>query len=98
MAQYDVFRMADGSLVVDCQTDAFADIPTRLAAPLVRTEDSPIRQPRLNPVFSVDNEDWVLMTQFAGAVRIAELRNKAGSVEKHRLAIIGAFDMLLTGV
>ncbi len=98
MAQYDVHILADGAMVVDCQADHFAGIASRLVAPLEPVSRSHQQQPRLNPIFSVNGEEVMMMTQFATAIRAAELRKPMASLDHARLEIIAAFDMLLTGV
>lgn len=97
MAQFDVHRLADGGLVVDCQANRFGKIASRVVAPLVPISEAPDRQPRLNPAFEIDGEQHALMTQFATALRSTELRATNRSLAAHRLEIIGAFDVLLTG-
>jgi len=98
MSQFDVYALADGALVIDCQTDHFSDIRTRLVVPLVHVREAPQQQPRLNPILRVNGEDLLLLTQFATAIPAAELRRPLGSLAGDRLKIIAAFDMLLTGL
>ncbi|MBA3879107.1 MAG: CcdB-like protein [Sphingobium sp.] len=98
MAQSDVYILIDGGMVVDCQADHFGGIATRLVVPLEPVSRSHRQEPRLNPIFSVNGEDVMLMTQFATAIRAAELRQPIASLDHARLTIISAFDMLLTGV
>lgn len=97
MPQFDVYALIDGGIVVDCQADHFANIATRFVAPLEPIADGPDQQPRLNPVFTVNGQQMTLLTQFATAVRKAELGTAIGSLEHARLDIISAFDKLLTG-
>lgn len=97
MAQFDVYALMDGGVVVDCQADHFANIATRVVVPLEPVADSHQQQVRLNPVFAVNGQQMMLLTQFATAVRTAELRKPIDSLEHARLEIISAFDMLLTG-
>lgn len=97
MAQFDVYALKDGAMVIDCQADHFANIATRVVAPLEPVAQSPQQQMRLNPIFDVNGEQLMLLTQFATALRTTELREPIASLSHARLAIIGAFDMLLTG-
>ena len=98
MPQFDIYDTGDGSLLIDCQSDSLGYLMTRLAAPLMPLERAPERRPRLNPIFDVNGETYVLVTQFAAAVRCADLRNRVATLAPHRDTIIAAFDMLLTGV
>ena len=98
MAQFDVYDAGDGSLLIDCQSDSLGYLTTRLSAPLMPLERAPDRRPRLNSIFDVNGETYVLVTQFAAAVRCADLRNRVATLAPHRDTIIAAFDMLLTGV
>lgn len=98
MAQFDVFRESQGELLVDCQSDALAHLGTRLAVPLLPLSRAPERRARLNPVFEIDGMDYSMVTQHAAAIRVGELRNRVTSLEHRHFDIIGALDMLLTGV
>ena len=98
MAQFDVFRTAHGELLLDCQSEAFANLKTRLAAPLIPIDDSPPRRARLNPVFEIDGHAYAMVTQFAAAVGTNALQAKVANLVEFRFDIVGAFDMLLTGV
>ncbi len=95
MAQYDVFRLADGSLVVDCQSDYLDAYETRFVAPLIEYHPGMITMSRLHPRFKVGDEDVVMVTQFATAVQSRELRFRVGSLEAERLQITGALDVLI---
>ena len=98
MPQFDVYRTAQGELLLDCQSDALGHLTTRLATPLMPPNRAPERRPQMNPVFEINGQPYVMVTQFAAAVRIRELRDRFANLETHRLEIIGAIDMLLTGV
>jgi hypothetical protein len=62
MAQFDVYRTIDASLVLDLQFDALHFTNTRVVAPL-GLKDS-YKQPiaRANPELDVDGEIYVLLT------------------------------------
>jgi toxin CcdB len=97
MPQFDVFR-AQGELLLDCQSDALGYLATRIVAPLIPIDRAPERRPRLNPVIEIDGQPHVMVTQFAATVHSNELRTRITNLAVHRLEIIGAFDMLLTGI
>jgi toxin CcdB len=95
MARFDVYEAAN-SYVLDCQADAFSHLDTRLVVPLVPASEAP-RAGRLNPVFSIAGERHVMATQLAAAIPARQLRQPLASLAHEHDAIIGAFDMLLTG-
>jgi len=68
MARFDVYRLADGGLVVDCQANFLDDIDTRFTIPLVPRGQGPLPNPRINPEFEIDDERLVLVTQLAFAI------------------------------
>lgn len=99
MAQFDVFETVSGAgLLLDCQSDLLSQLNTRLVAPLLRPDEAPKPAGRLNPSFDVGGEPYVMMTQYAAAVEVRELGRKRASLAGHHREIIGALDMLLTGV
>jgi len=98
MPQFDVYRSAEGALLLDCQSDALGFLATRLVVPLLPSARAPARQARLNPVVSVGGEDYVMVTQFAATVPVRELKQATANLGGARYEIINAFDVLLTGV
>ncbi|MET3713307.1 toxin CcdB [Sphingomonas trueperi] len=94
MAQFDVHRLAGGGLVIDCQADDLATIGTRFVIPLAKPGESAPTTPRLHPQFDVNGETLVLMTEFAAAIRTAELRERVASLGEERFRILGAIDVL----
>jgi toxin CcdB len=94
MARFDVYALAHGGLAVDCQTDALTEISTRFVVPLLSPDDAPPANTRLNPTFEIDGEMLVMVTQFATAIRVAELRSKIASLADQDVRIIGAIDVL----
>ena len=94
MAQFDVFRLPDGSVVLDCQADRFDDIGTRFVVPLMPPEQAPPLKGRLNPRFEINGVVFVMVTQFATALRTVELRSHLASLDGEHLTIVGAIDVL----
>ena len=95
MARFDVYRLTDGGLVVDCQADFLADIGTRFIVPLMPLDDAPPANARINPTFDLEGERLVLVTQFAAAIRTSELRSRVGSLDAEHLSVTGAIDVLI---
>ncbi len=67
MAQFHVYRLPGGALVLDLQTD-FIDLGTRVAAPLIPVDQSPPSLPRLKPVLQIAGEDYMLHTAELAAI------------------------------
>jgi toxin CcdB len=97
MARFDVFKTADGAYVVDYQSDMLDYLHTRFVIPLFPPEIEPKISERLNPVFVIGGERYVLYPQFAASITQQELKEHVTSLADDDFAIIGAFDMLTTG-
>jgi len=95
MAQFDVFRLADGSLVLDCQSDMIDAYETRFVVPLIEMEPDMVTMTRLHPHFTISGEKVVMITQFATAVQARELVTRIGSLAHERLRITSAIDVLI---
>ena len=95
MARFDVHRVRDGSLVVDCQAEFLDDIGTRFVIPLMPRGDGPAPNARINPQFTLDGETVVLLPQLATALRTTELRTKVGSLDHEYMRIVSAIDVLI---
>ena len=78
-------------------TDLLDDYPTRLVLPLETLERAGTPATRLNPVFDLLDDQWVLKADLASTVRQAELGRVECSLNHQRDRIIDAFDMLITG-
>jgi toxin CcdB len=98
MAQFDVHRGRSGTLLVDCQADSLSHLSTRIAVPLLRAEAVPAALDRLHPVLTFEGEAFVLATPFLASLPARELGRPLGSLEAERYTIVGAVDLLLTGV
>lgn len=98
MAQFDVYRVESGALVVDCQTDSLSHFTTRVVVPLVRSADAPSPTTQLHPVLEFEGKAYVLATHLLTAVPVSDLQGRAGSLAQEEYRIRNALDMLLTGV
>lgn len=95
MARFDVYRRLDGpGYLLDLQADILRDLNTRFVAPLLPPNEAPQPAARLNPVFPIEDQPHVMVTQFAGAVRVSELGACVGSLLSQDTAIVAALDML----
>lgn len=97
MAQFDVHRLGS-TFVVDCQSDLLRQIDSRFVVPLVPRSDAPQAVSRLNPIFNIGGEDYVMLTQAAGAVRGRELEEVIASLAERSFEITNAIDVLVSGV
>lgn len=97
MAQYDVFRLAGGELVLDVQTDLLGSFDSRVVIPLYPPEIAPIRHKRLNPQVTVDDRPYVLVPQFIIALDRPELGVRIDNLDRHYDQIKAALDMLFLG-
>jgi toxin CcdB len=99
MAQFDVYRNPSGDgFVLDVQAELLDELKTRVVIPLLALPRFPKPAKRLNPLFTVARRRHVMATQFMAAIPVAELREPIGTLALHRDEIIGAIDMLLSGV
>lgn len=97
MAQFDLYRLKGGQLVVDLQTDLIGIAASRIVAPL-REAGRYTAFPGLTPTVEVEGATWIVRVQELAAVPGAELRDRVGSLAEHRDALKRALDILIDGV
>jgi toxin CcdB len=97
MAQFDLFRLKGGQLVVDLQTDLIGIDASRIVAPL-REQDNYASFPGLTPSVVFDEITWIVRIQELAAVPGSELREPVGSLADHRDVLKRALDILIDGV
>jgi len=98
MAKFDIHRRHSGSgFLLDCQADLLSDFNTRLVVPLLPEADAPKPAVRLNPVFEIQGQRVIMVTQFAAAVLTQELGECVGSLLAEQDAVGNALDMLIGG-
>ena len=99
MAQFDVhIDTVSGGLLLDCQTDLLSHLNTRLMVPLMPPDRAPKPAGRLNPSFDIEGTAHLMVTQYAAALETRELGRVVASFADREHEIIGALDVLLTGV
>jgi toxin CcdB len=97
MAQFQVYRLAGGRLVLDLQTDLI-DTGSRVVAPLIVVSTGPRVIGRLEPVFEVNGEDHALHTAEMAAIPSALLRGQPiADLSGSDYEIRGALDMVFSG-
>lgn len=97
MAQFDLYRLRGGQLVVDLQTDLIGIGASRVVAPL-REAGRYAAFPGLTPTVEVDGATWIVRVQELAAVPGSELLEPAGSLADHRDALKRALDILIDGI
>jgi toxin CcdB len=104
MAQFDVYPnpiAADQEgfpCLLDVQSDLLAHLSLRVVVPLVRADVADPPLPRLNPRFVIDGTSLVMATTLIGGLPTHILREPIINLGDYRTEIIGAIDMLITGV
>lgn len=96
MAQFDVYRLSGGMLVVDLQTDLIGLDATRIVAPL-REEGAYARFPGLTPTVEIEERRWIVRLPEMAAVSAGELRTRIGSIGHARDALKRGLDILIDG-
>jgi toxin CcdB len=96
MAQFDLFRLRGGQLVVDLQTDLIGIDVSRIVAPL-REAGRYAAFPGLTPSVAFDNQAWIVRVQELAALPGAELGEPIGSLADHRDVLKRALDILIDG-
>ena len=98
MARYDVFVMPGTSdLLLDVQSSVLRDLATRAVIPLVLNTQSFLPASKLNPIFHIGDNSYVMMTHFVTSVPARDLRNRLTNLERDQYRISLALDMPLFG-
>jgi toxin CcdB len=103
MAQFTLYRNTNQQtqnrypLLLDVQNDFLNDLKTRLVIPAVRqTNHKPITH--LNPVFTWENEQYLLIVQEMAAIPSNNLGARVTDLQAMRGDILAAIDLLITGI
>lgn len=98
MARFGVFRNPEGAgYLLDVQADLLDYLNTRIVVPLLPVAAAPTPAKTLNPVFEVEGESVVMVTQFLAAVPAHLLRTPVAILEGQRYDITAALDLLFQG-
>jgi len=95
MAQFDVYRVTGGAVVVDCQSDLLEDLPTRFVVPLRETDRVMLK--RLTPVFMIGGIEMTMMTPLARGIDVRDIEARVDTLIDHEYEIKAALDMLISG-
>lgn len=97
MAQFQVYRVPGGWLVLDLQTDLI-ETGTRVVAPLIPAASGPKAIGRLEPVFEIEGAAHVLHTAEMAAIPSALLKAPpAADLSRFDYEIRAALDMVFSG-
>lgn len=98
MARFDIFENEGGAgYLLDVQTDLLSGLNTRVVVPLLPKSSASFPAQRLNPVFNIEGQELVMVTQYMAAVPESELRSGVGSLAEQQDEISAALDMLFLG-
>jgi toxin CcdB len=84
--------------VLDTQANLLADLQTRVVVPLIRASSFGRRATRLHPLFSINGQDVVMATHLVAAVGKQTLGDAVASLRDERDVVLGAIDVLWSGV
>lgn len=97
MSQFHVFRLDDGTLFLDLQSDN-VDTGSRVGTALVPLEHAPTAIDRFEAVFKVDGRDYLMRLDALAAVRQALLpRTPIADLTHEDYAIRRGLDLLFSG-
>ena len=98
MPKYDVYENPDGAgLLLNVQADFLESLNTRLVVPLLPQQKAPLPAKRLNPIFVIDGDNYVMVSQFLAAVPKSLLKKHIENIEDQFSEINDALDLLITG-
>jgi toxin CcdB len=95
LAQFDVYRVRGNVLVIDCQSDLLADLPTRFVVPLRSTDSVALK--RLTPTFTIASEILTMITPLARAIDVRDIEETVATLDGAQFEIKAALDMLISG-
>lgn len=96
-----VYRLPNGVLVVDVQSDLLNPTNTRVVVPLIAAPDIKAAQPgRLTPIFEIEGQAVMLLPLQMAAVPLRELGHQPVRMltEGEVYAVRGALGVLFEGV
>jgi len=97
MAKFDVYRIANGTLLLDCQNDLLKHLNTRFVVPLASPDDAVAVEPRLTPLLDIAGQEMLMLTHFASSIPVADLGRRIASAADQDYIVSNALDMLISG-
>jgi len=98
VARFDVFPNPEGpGFLLDVQADILEGLATRVVIPLLPVEMVPRSEPRLNPIFEIDEAAHMLVTHYIASVPASVLRRPVANLSEDADTITRASDFLMQG-
>jgi toxin CcdB len=104
MAQFTVYRnknpksKAEIPFLLDVQSNLLSELGTRVVVPLFQKKSLKIKPlTKLTPEFQVDGKKFILMTPQLAGISVKDLGEPVGDLTRHRIDIVAALDLLITG-
>ena len=105
MSQFSLYKNENKSskkvypYFVNVQSDLLDDLNSRIVIPLSSSKETNNKTAKgLCPVFQIDGKDYVLLTHQMTSVPTSLLKGEALNIDNYRYEILGAIDLLLTGI
>ena len=104
MAQFDVYPNRDEEskrrfpYLLDVQDDMLDILSTRVVIPLMPVNSEAMSMEKLNPVLSIDGQQYLASVPELAGVRKSILAQPVANLSENRDEIIAALDVLFTGV
>jgi toxin CcdB len=84
---------------VDVQNDLLAELNSRIVIPLSSQKTlNNINAKKLCPVIEINEDAFILLTHQMTSVPRTALKKKVATLKQYRYEILGAIDLLLTGI
>jgi len=103
MAQFDVYANQDAETkgrfpyLLDVQDNMLDTLSTRIVIPLMPVNFGAMSLERLNPLLSIDGQQYLVSVPELAGVRKSILVQPVANLSENRDAIIAALDVLFTG-
>jgi toxin CcdB len=105
MPQFDVYRNLNAAsraripYLLDVQSDLLDRLATRVVVPLCKPDVLKERlAERLNPLFEIEGKKVAMLTPEVAGVPLKILGDSIDNLSKHRNAIVGALDLIVSGI
>ena len=102
MSQYSLYKNEDKNskkiypLFIDVQSDLLESLNSRVVIPLSLNKETNVKN--LCPTFDIDGKKYTLLTHQMTSIPASLLKKNIGSLDNFRYEILGAIDLLLTGI
>lgn len=86
-------------LLLEIQSDLLSNLRTTVVIPLISAQRAAITpMARLNPLFTIDGQDYIGMVQEIAGLERKHLGEPAADLTDYHADIIAAFDFLISGI